>query len=461
MHVLIVDDHDNIRRSLRALLESEGWTVSDVDRAERALTDLDALRPDVVLLDLALPGMNGLDALARLRERAPALPVVMMSGQAALSDAVEATRRGAFHFIEKPITPESVLLTLRRALELGRARDLTRALQRELGPGTELVGTSPALVEVRRRVERVAATDARVLITGESGTGKELVAAAIHGLSARREGPFVRVNSAALPDGLVESEMFGHEKGSFTGATERRLGRFELASGGTLFLDEVGDLGAEAQAKLLRALESGVIERVGGTTKIAVDVRVLAATNRDLARRVEEGAFREDLLFRLEVVPIHLPPLRDRREDIEPLLQHAVQRLRTRQGIRTPRFEADAVAVLRAHAWPGNVRELFNVVERLAILHGEHPIDREAAETVLATGRRTRPATPSASPPALAGPRSLREQLDAYERTLLQDALDRAGGNMAEAARLLRTDRANLYRRLTRLGLRTDGSVSE
>ncbi|MCA9738991.1 MAG: sigma-54-dependent Fis family transcriptional regulator, partial [Gemmatimonadetes bacterium] len=292
MHVLIVDDHDNIRRSLRALLESEGWTVSDVDRAERALTDLDALRPDVVLLDLALPGMNGLDALARLRERAPALPVVMMSGQAALSDAVEATRRGAFHFIEKPITPESVLLTLRRALELGRARDLTRALQRELGPGTELVGTSPALVEVRRRVERVAATDARVLITGESGTGKELVAAAIHGLSARREGPFVRVNSAALPDGLVESEMFGHEKGSFTGATERRLGRFELASGGTLFLDEVGDLGAEAQAKLLRALESGVIERVGGTTKIAVDVRVLAATNRDLARMVKDSQFR-------------------------------------------------------------------------------------------------------------------------------------------------------------------------
>ncbi|MEZ4417911.1 MAG: sigma-54 dependent transcriptional regulator, partial [Gemmatimonadota bacterium] len=370
VHILIVDDQDNIRRTLRSLLESEGYRVSDVDRAEAALAGFDDISPDAVLLDLALPGMNGLQALERFRQLAPQVPVVMMSGQASLSDAVQATKKGAFHFIEKPLTPEAVLLTLTRALELSRERDLTRALRRELGPGTELIGISPAMEEVRRRVERVAPTDARVLITGESGTGKELVAAAIHGLSERRDGPFVRVNSAAIPRDLVESEMFGHEKGSFTGATERRRGRFELASGGTLFLDEVGDLSLEAQAKLLRALESRTIERVGGSSPIPVDVRVIAATNRDLVAATREGAFREDLLFRLEVVPIALPPLRERPADIRPLVAHALTRLRSRQGVRSPELGDEALAVLEAHDWPGNVRELFNAIERLAILHG-------------------------------------------------------------------------------------------
>ncbi len=290
--ILIVDDEGNIRRSLRALLQAEGFRVREAESAEAGLVEVEEAEPDVILLDLMLPGMTGLQALPRFREVAPATTVVMMSGEASLSDAVEATRIGAFHFIEKPLSPESVLLTVRGALEVRRARDLTRALQEELGPGARLVGSSTAIEEVRDRIRRVAPTDARILITGESGTGKELVASAIHGLSERRDDPFIRVNSAAIPRELVESEMFGHERGAFTGATERRRGRFELADGGTLFLDEIGDLDASAQAKLLRALESGTVERVGGGESIEVDVRVIAATNRDLARESELGNFR-------------------------------------------------------------------------------------------------------------------------------------------------------------------------
>lgn len=453
MRVLIVDDEANIRSSVRALLESEGYSVQEAGTAEAALVDVDEAPPEAVLLDLALPGMNGLEALAQLRERAPSLPVVMMSGRASLSDAVEATRLGAFHFLEKPLTPESVLLTLRRAVELSRARDLSVALQRELGPGAELVGSSAALAEVRSLIERVAPTDSRVLITGESGTGKELVAAAIHGLSDRRDGPFVRVNSAAIPKDLVESEMFGHEKGAFTGATERRRGRFELADGGTLFLDEVGDLGLEAQAKLLRVLEAQVVERVGGSAPIPVDVRLIAATNHDLTARVAEGLFREDLLFRLDVLPIHLPPLRERRGDVAALVAHALERLRRRQGIAPPTLRPDGIGALEEHSWPGNVRELMNVVERLAILHGGAALTAADVRAVLGRGR--------GAPQAGAGHNSgglktggLKAQLEAVERQLIEQALSDADGNVAAAARMLETDRANLYRRMRRLGLR-------
>jgi two-component system nitrogen regulation response regulator NtrX len=451
MDILIIDDEGNLRRMLRALLEGEGYTVREAPSAEAGIKEVEREAPETILLDLMLPGMSGLEALPKIGNLAPGVPVVMMSGKATLGDAVQATRLGAFHFIEKPLTPEAVLLTVQGALEVSRARDLSRALREELGPEAELVGRSPAINRVRELIQRVAPTDARVLITGESGTGKELVASAIHGLSPRRGRPFVRVNSAAIPKDLVESEMFGHERGAFTGATERRRGRFELAHRGTLFLDEVGDLGPEAQAKLLRAIETGVIERVGGGKAIQVDVRVLAATNHDLRAQLTEGTFRQDLLFRLEVVPIHLPPLRDRMDDLPLLVAHTLQRLRRRYGLPTPHLTTEAMKALGRYSWPGNVRELMNILERLSILTTGGPVGSEEVVQLLPAA----PPAPGDTPAYHEGdPRPLRKRLDDYERALIQGALDGAGGNMAEAGRRLQTDRPNLYRRINRLGLR-------
>jgi len=452
MDILIIDDEGNLRRMLRSLLEGEGYTIREADSAEAGIREVEREAPEAILLDLMLPGMSGLQALPKIGNLAPGVPVVMMSGKATLGDAVQATRLGAFHFIEKPLTPEAVLLTVQGALEVSRARDLSRALREELGPEAELVGRSPGLNRVRELVQRVAPTDARVLITGESGTGKELVASAIHALSPRRGRPFVRVNSAAIPKDLVESEMFGHERGAFTGATDRRRGRFELAHRGTLFLDEVGDLSPEAQAKLLRAIETGVVERVGGGKAIHADVRVLAATNHDLRAQVEEGTFRQDLLFRLEVVPIHLPPLRDRMEDLPLLVAHVLQRLRQRQGLPTPHLTKKAMDAFHRYAWPGNVRELMNILERLAILGTGGPVGPEEIATLLPVA----PLGPAATPTYHAGdPRPLRDRLEDYERILIQGALDGATGNVAEAGRRLQTDRPNLYRRMKRLGLWT------
>jgi two-component system, NtrC family, nitrogen regulation response regulator NtrX len=460
MDILIIDDEANLRRMLRALLEQEGYVVREAGSAEAGLEEVRLEAPEAILLDLMLPGMSGLEALSRIGDLAPGVPVVMMSGRATLADAVRATRLGAFHFIEKPLAPEAVLLTVQGALEVSRARDLSRALRDELGPEVELVGRSSAINRVRELVQRAAPTDARVLISGESGTGKELVAIAIHALSQRRGKSFVRVNSAAIPRDLVESEMFGHERGAFTGATGRRRGRFELAHGGTLFLDEVGDLGPEAQSKLLRAIETGVVERVGGGKRIEVDVRVLAATNKDLRARVREGAFRQDLLFRLEVVPIHLPPLRERMEDLPLLVAHAIGLLRSRHGLAVPHITRKGMEALGRYPWPGNVRELMNMMERLAILSPGAPVGPEEVAGLLPPPRFPKEPVP---PYREGDPRSLRERLDDYERALLQGALQGAKGNVAEAGRRLRTDRANLYRRMRRLGLWSgeDESVSD
>ena len=458
MDILIIDDEGNLRRMLRSLLEGEGYTIREAGSAEAGIEEVRQEAPEAILLDLMLPGMTGLEALPKIGDLAPGVPVVMMSGKATLGDAVQATRLGAFHFIEKPLTPEAVLLTVRGALEVSRARDLSRALREELGPEAEMVGRAPAINRVRDLIQRVAPTDARVLITGESGTGKELVASAIHALSPRKGRPFVRVNSAAIPKDLVESEMFGHERGAFTGATERRRGRFELANRGTLFLDEVGDLGPEAQAKLLRAIETGVVERVGGGKTIEADVRVLAATNHDLRDQVEKGAFRQDLLFRLEVVPIHLPPLRERMEDLPLLVAHTLQRLRLRQGIPTPHLTPKGMEALGRYSWPGNVRELMNILERISILSTGGPVGPEEVARLLPTA----PLGASATPPYHEGdPRPLRDRLDDYERTLIEGALGGAKGNVAEAGRRLKTDRPNLYRRMKRLDLRDVPTVSD
>ncbi len=409
-----------------------------------------------------MPGtMDGIAVLGALRERHPDLPVVMMSGKAGLADAVRATKLGAFNFLEKPLTPEGVLLSLSSALELRLAKREAQVLRADLGLVDEMVGMSAAMQSLRSLIARIAPTDARVLVSGESGTGKELVAAAIHLGSTRRDRPFVRVNCAAIPRDLVESEMFGHERGAFTGATERRIGRFELAHRGTLFLDEVGDLGAEAQAKLLRAIEAGEIERVGGGSPIAVNVRVVAATNKDLARAVREREFREDLFFRLNVIPVALVPLRERPDDIALLVQHFAALTRMRTGRRLPEWSDEAMRLLVRYRWPGNVRELGNIVERLIILHPGQHIHAEDVRRVIAVEDSTERRGPQVELPDPAGlDAPLSAMLDEYERLLITRALAASGGNIAEAARRLRTDRPNLYRRMKRLEIVPDGNVT-
>jgi len=445
--ILLVDDEANIRKMVGALLESEGFETLEAPNGQAALERIAEDTPDAVLLDLMMPpGPDGLATLEQLKKRAPHVPVVMMSGKANLADAVRATKLGAFQFLEKPLTPEGVLVALRGALELGRTLAENRRLHAQLGHDDPLVGTSAAMDDLRAMIARVAPTESRVLITGESGTGKELVASAIHRQSARSGKPFVTVNSAAIPRDLVESEMFGHERGAFTGATERRQGRFELADGGTLLLDEVGDLGAEAQAKLLRVLETGVVERLGSEKPFTVNVRVLAATNKDLGRAVQERQFREDLWFRLNVLPIHIPPLRDRPDDIPPLVRHCASRCATRLG-RAVRVDAGALQLLAAYRWPGNVRELANIVERLAILASSETITADEVTRVLPHGQDGGGRIAAAPAPrgdgAGAGPDvALADALDQHERELV-----------AEAARRLSTDRANLYRRMRRLGI--------
>jgi two-component system, NtrC family, nitrogen regulation response regulator NtrX len=449
--ILLVDDEANIRRMLGALLKSEGFNVTEAPNGNAALLMVDQADPDVVLLDLLMPpGPDGLETLTRMRDRGRTTPVIMMSGKAQLTDAVRAVKLGAFQFLEKPLSPEGVLVTVRAALELNRTRAENQALRAELGRRSALIGSGTAMQQVKALIARVAPTEARVLITGESGTGKELVAAAIHAASRRRARAFVTVNCAAIPRDLVESEMFGHERGAFTGATERRLGRFELAHGGTLFLDEVGDLSAEAQAKLLRTLETGELQRIGAEHAMRVDARVVAATNRQLHDAVSNGAFREDLFFRLNVFPLQLPPLRERLEDLPALVAHLAERVRPRQAAT---FTDAAVEALAAYSWPGNVRELANLVERLSILSAP-VVDAPAVRQVLRGG-----AASPASAVTLVPGRPLSDALDEHERGLIAAALAQAHGNMAEAARILQTDRANLYRRMRRLGLAKSADI--
>jgi two-component system nitrogen regulation response regulator NtrX len=456
---LIIDDEPNIRRMVGALLAGEGFEVRDAADGVTGVATAIQVDPDVVLLDLMMPGsLGGMETLKALRERLPDTPVIMMSGRAGLADAVKATQLGAHNFLEKPLTPEGVLLSIGTALELRRARREREALRAELGLSGEMVGSSPAMQRLRELIARVAPTDSRVLISGESGTGKELVAAAIHTMSPRRDQPFVRVNCAALPRDLVESEMFGHERGAFTGASDRRIGRFELAHRGTLLLDEVGDLGAEAQAKLLRAIEAREIERLGGTRPIAVDVRTIAATNKALQKAAREGAFREDLLFRLNVIPIDVPPLRERPSDIPALVVHFASLFRVRMGRASAEWSPEAIVLLQRHSWPGNIRELANIVERLVILHPDARITPREVAHVLSIEASTPGVHTELPAPDLEAP--LSDLLDEYERLLITRALAMSNGNIAEAARRLKTDRPNLYRRMKRLGVAGDTTMS-
>jgi len=453
--VLIVDDEANLRRMLRAVLEAEGYGVIEADGGDAALAVCDRSHPEVVLLDLMMePGPDGIAVLEQIIARFADLVVVMMSGQATLSDAVRATKLGAFQFLEKPLSPESVLAAVGAAVELSKTRVENLVLRAQLPPDDEILGASAPMQGVRHLIERVAPTPSRVLILGESGTGKELVARAIHRASPRGKRPMVSVNCAAVPRDLLESEMFGHERGAFTGAVAARKGKFELANDSTLFLDEIGDMHVDLQAKLLRVLETGVLERVGSESERAVDVRVVAATNHDLERATATGEFREDLFYRLNVFPIVVPPLRERLDDLPDLIRHFSAKAGARSAKRPREFSDEATRRLARHTWPGNVRELANVIERLTII-GDEIVSPREIDLVLGTRARPVPSVPGRG-------RSLAADLEAYEREIIGSALEDANGNVAEAARILETDRANLHRRMRRLGMsRSDTNVSK
>jgi DNA-binding NtrC family response regulator len=449
--ILLVDDEPNILGSLRRALELEEYRVDVAGDGDAALAKIADARYDAVVLDVAMPGKNGVEVLREIVAAQPGLPVLMMSGNATLEIAVEAVRIGAVDFLEKPIGSEKLLITLSNALRLARleteAADRAKKSLRDL----EMIGSSGKMKHLEGLIRRAAPSNARVLITGERGTGKELVARAVHGASKRSTGPFVKLNCAAIPQELIESELFGHEKGAFTGATKERPGKFELAHGGTLFLDEIGDLAGPAQAKVLRALQEGEIERVGGSETLKVDVRVLAATNKDLSGEIARNQFRADLFDRLNVIPIELPPLRERKEDIPALTLEFVERAcKDNDRPRTKLTDA-AQSLLIQHDWPGNVRELKNLVERLCILAepragaGVAVIDEDDVCAALPHLKVTRV--------RLDRGRALKDQLLSAEREIIQAALEAHGGAMAAAARELGLERSHLYKKVRQLGI--------
>jgi two-component system nitrogen regulation response regulator NtrX len=454
--VLVVDDEKGIREALRQLLEYEEFEVRTVASGMDAQKAYAEFHPHLVFLDVKMQGMDGLETLKRLRQADPGALVVMISGHGTIQTAVEATQLGAYDFLEKPLDTDRVLLTLRNALShVDLASENTR-LKAEVTAQYEIVGSSKSVRALIERIEKVAPTTARVLITGENGTGKELVARAIHALSPRAKGPFVEVNCAAIPSELIESELFGHMKGSFTGAVGDRPGKFELADGGTLFLDEIGDMSPAAQAKVLRALQEGVISRVGSGQTRPVDVRVIAATNKDLTAEIAAGRFREDLLYRLNVVPIEVPPLRERRGDLRQLVQHFTAELGRRGGLPAREFDESALQRLEAHDWPGNIRELRNAVERLLILAGGPKVAGADVERMAISGGGRSAA--GAGDAALLGAHTFEDFKQQAERAFLLAKLAEHDWNVSETARTLQMPRSNLYKKIERYRLSRDPS---
>jgi two-component system, NtrC family, nitrogen regulation response regulator NtrX len=439
LDVLVVDDDADIRRTLRGVLEDEGYSVAEAPGGAGALEALEQRRFDAVLLDIKMAGMSGLDALPMIREQAPHTAVIIVSGEATISNAVQATKRGAFDFIEKPVDPEHLLRVLAQAVQLTELRRSSPAAgaEQELG----LIGRSPALAALIADVRRVAPSQAKVLIVGENGSGKDLVAAAIHKLSRRGAKPFVKLNCAAIPKDLVESELFGYERGAFTGAIQRKAGRLERADQGTLFLDEIGDLSSESQAKLLRAIETGEVDRVGATDTIRVDVRILSATNKDLQAAMEVGDFRRDLFYRLSGLVLHVAPLRERRGDIPLLAEHFLAAFCQAEGHAPKRLTPEALALLEEYRWPGNVRELRNLMERAAILVEGGEVRAED----LAAWLETAPTTEE--------PVGLRGEIERREAEAIRRALEAANGNVTQAAAGLGIDRTNLHRKMRKYGL--------
>jgi len=447
--VLVIDDEGGIRDALRQVLEYEGWQVRTAASGGEGITLCGDFRPHVVLLDVKMGGLDGLETLSRLCDLDPPATVVMISGHGTIATAVQATQRGAFDFLEKPLDTDRLLVTLRNALSQSALTGENRELKRALDTRYPMVGTSPALEEVRALIDRVGPTHARVLITGENGSGKELVARALHEASPRRERAFVEVNCAAIPSELIESELFGHMKGSFTGAFADRSGKFELADGGTLFLDEIGDMSLSAQSKVLRVLQEGVVNRIGAAKSVQVDVRVLAATNKNLEEEIADGRFREDLFYRLNVVPITVPALRERLEDVPALVEHFVATLSVGAGVAARPITPEAIKALQRRPWAGNVRELRNAIERLLILAAGKQITAADVERLLPSPDGM---ASELSPEVARAPTFENFKQDA-ERAFLLVKLREHGWNVAETARALDMPRSNLYKKIERYKL--------
>jgi two-component system nitrogen regulation response regulator NtrX len=445
--ILIVDDERGIRETLRAVLEDEGFAADTVASGEECLKAVERRAYGCVLLDVWLPGMDGLETLTRLRERGADSAVVMISGHGTIETAVRATKLGAFDFIEKPLSIEKTVLTVRNALRQRELERVNAALAEELRDESLLIGESVAMRALRKQIEIVAPTDGRVLVYGESGTGKELVARSIHAQSRRSSAPFVELNCAAIPEELIESELFGHVRGAFTGATSAKRGKFELADGATLFLDEVGDMSARVQAKVLRVLEEQRFEPVGSTTSMRVDVRVIAATNKRLDAEIERGNFRADLFYRLNVIPFELPPLRERPEDVPLLAEHFNRKFSDANKKRPKRFEPDAVEAMRNYVWPGNVRELRNTIERVVIMHPHLKV----------TAADLPPLGGEAPPEDAFRFSTFKDASEAHQREFIKRKLAEAEGNVSRAAELMGMDRSHLYRRMRTLGINVRG----
>jgi len=449
--VLLIDDDTGIRESMRMPLEYEGYEYSSAGSAEEGLAAIQRESPDIVFLDIKMPGMDGLEALTKIKTMDEALPVVMISAHGSASVGAEATRRGASDFVEKPLGADRRLVTIRTQHDQTRLRDENRTLKRAAEARYQMVGESPGLRQVGDAIKRAAPTNATVLLLGESGVGKELVARAIHRNSLRNRERFIQVNCAAIPEELIESELFGHEKGSFTGATEKQIGKFEQADRGTIFLDEVGDMSPKTQAKVLRVLQEGEVERLGSSRTIKVDVRVIAATNKNLEEEIDRGTFREDLFFRLSVIPIPVPPLRDRREDIPPLVRHFADLFSREHNRRPQRFTQAALEHMQKARWKGNIRELRNTVERLIIMTPRDSIDVDDLRDIVRI--ETRPATADNDKER---PGTLREFKEVAERSFLVDKLREHNWNISKTAEVIGTPRSNLYKKLEQYGISQD-----
>jgi len=449
--ILVVDDEKNIRGSLEGILKDEGYRVRGVGTGEELIKQVGQAVPDLVVLDVWLPGMDGLQALEELKRLHPELPVIMISGHSTVEAAVKATKLGAYDFIEKPLSLEKTVLAVRNALDRQRLELENRALRQTLEERYEIVGESPVIQGLRIQIQSAAPSHGRVLIRGESGTGKELIARAIHRQSLRKDKPFVEVNCAAIPDELIESELFGHEKGAFTGATTKRRGKFELGDGGTIFLDEVGDMSLKTQAKVLRVLQEQTFERVGGTEVITVDVRVIAASNKPLEDEIQKGNFREDLFYRLNVIPFEVSPLRDRTVDIPLLANYFLHLFSQEYGKRKKALSRTAMDLLLQHPWPGNVRELRNVMERMVIMVPGDTIE----DTDVAPSLRVRPGVvpEAAAEPEESWDGTLRDAREGFERQYILRRLKEAHWNITRTAERLGIERSNLHRKMKAYGI--------
>jgi len=453
--ILVIDDEEGIRKSLKMILEYEGYEFFEAPTGEDGLEKLRlTVGLDLVLLDIKLPGKDGLELLAEIKQKPVSPEVIMISGQGTIQTAVEATKLGAFDFLEKPLHRERVLLTIRNALKQNVLAREYQDLKKRAEKRYELVGGHPLMRELWREVLKIAPTNATVLIQGESGTGKELIARAIHAHSLRAKEKFVQVNCAAIPEELIESELFGHEKGAFTGATEKQTGKFEQADAGTIFLDEVADMSLKTQSKVLRVLEEGEVQKVGSNRISKVDVRVIAATNKDLRREIEEGRFREDLFFRLNVVPLFSPPLRDRKEDVPVLVDYFARAFAEENNFKAKTFSPEALAILTDFAWKGNVRELKNTVERLLILTEKDTIEAKDLPAPFSEARE-------AGLPAAGGVKTLREFRDIAERDFILAKLEANNWNISQTAREIDTPRSNLYKKLEQYGIKITAGVGE